>query len=93
MPNAKYISGRTFEYKVKSFLEGQGYFVVRSAGSHSPVDLVAVDSLGQVLFVQCKLKGAMTKKEQKDFAGFTNKYNCTPIFAYKVGRTMELEKL
>jgi len=37
-----YKRGRDFEYRVKRRLEGCGFFVIRSAGSHSPVDLVAV---------------------------------------------------
>lgn len=38
----RYERGRNKEYQVKGKLEKRGYFVIRSAGSHSPCDLVAV---------------------------------------------------
>jgi hypothetical protein len=40
--NIRYIKGRRLEYKVKKELEKNGYIVIRSAGSHSPFDLVAL---------------------------------------------------
>ena len=42
MPNRNYIRGRQHEYDVKTLLEKAGYTVVRSAGSHSLFDLVAI---------------------------------------------------
>lgn len=61
MPNKNYISGRNFEYRVKKYLEKEGWFVVRTAGSHSPVDLVAF-SLAP-LFIQCKNYDYPTRNE------------------------------
>ena len=37
-----YQRGRTAEYRSKKWLENEGYLVVRSAGSHGPIDLVAI---------------------------------------------------
>jgi len=58
MPNKNYISGRRFEYKVKKFYERIGFFVVRTAGSHSPIDLIAFRKNGtrKPIFIQCKYK-------------------------------------
>ena len=60
MPNKNYKRGRTLEYDVKALLEQGGYTVVRSAGSHSPFDLVAVkETAGQVKeiwLLQCKVE-------------------------------------
>jgi Holliday junction resolvase len=39
---ANYIIGARSEYAVKAVFEKEGYFVFRSAGSHSPCDLIAV---------------------------------------------------
>lgn len=50
-----YKKGRQFEYRVKRDLEQKGYFVIRSAGSHSPFDLIAFSQEG-VLFIQCKTR-------------------------------------
>ena len=48
-----YTRGRAFEYRVRSRLEQQGYVVFRTAGSRSPIDLLAFRD-GHALFVQCK---------------------------------------
>jgi len=37
-----YRKGASLEYKVKAELEKQGFFVIRSAGSHGLADLVAI---------------------------------------------------
>ena len=72
MPNKNYINGRAKEYRVKKQLESEGWFCVRSAGSHSIVDIVAIKAspfggfifegrrIGEYLhvrFIQCKPKG------------------------------------
>ena len=44
-------------------LEAQGYFVVRSAGSHGPCDLVALGPAG-ISLVQCKLDGKLSAKDK-----------------------------
>jgi len=48
-----YGRGREAEYRVRDRLRDDGYFVVKSGGSKTPVDLVAIKP-GQVLFVQVK---------------------------------------
>lgn len=50
-----YDSGRRLEYKVRDDLRENGYEVIRSAGSKSPVDLLAFKRR-QVLLVQVKNK-------------------------------------
>lgn len=53
---SQYRRGVRLEYAAKRLLEGLGYLVVRSAGSHGPVDLVAI-GLNDVLAIQIKSKG------------------------------------
>lgn len=70
MPNKNYVSGRAFEYRVKRYLEKKGYYVLRTAGSKSAFDLVAIPMLDKVpflvvpdvLFIQCKHGQSVTKK-------------------------------
>jgi Holliday junction resolvase len=50
---SNYRAGADLERAARKVLEENGYFVVRSAGSKGPVDLVAFKP-GEVLFVQCK---------------------------------------
>jgi len=48
-----YLKGRRAEYRAATDLERAGYLVIRSSGSHSPVDLVAVGPSG-VRLIQVK---------------------------------------
>lgn len=77
-----YERGRAFEYRVKQYLEKQGYFVVRSAGSHFP-DLIAVKH-GKVLAIEVKRNkpspSVLQEVEQK--AKELMKYGITPCLAY-----------
>lgn len=46
MPNLSYQRGANRERKIKADLEGEGYaLVVRTAGSHSPVDVIAIKEM------------------------------------------------
>jgi Holliday junction resolvase len=49
----QYRKGREREYRTMRLLESAGYQAFRMAGSHSPVDVIAVDALG-VRLVQVK---------------------------------------
>lgn len=62
----QYSRGRAFEYKVVKYLKDSGNYdlVVRSAGSHSAADIIAVDPWrDRVLLVSCK-KAAYWPKEE-----------------------------
>ena len=43
MPNRKYQKGYRFENKLVNLHKGEDKIAFRSAGSHSPVDVVAID--------------------------------------------------
>jgi Holliday junction resolvase-like predicted endonuclease len=57
----RYHKGRSFEYQVKRWLEDKGYLVLRTAGSHGFADLIAIGSLGEVIFFQLSYKFEKTK--------------------------------
>jgi hypothetical protein len=49
MPNLAYQRGYNRERKIKQELEGEGYaLVVRTAGSHSPVDVIAIKEMAVI---------------------------------------------
>jgi len=56
MPNKNYVNGRNKEYKVCKQLKENGFDIAqRSAGSHSPIDIFAINRLTRVVkFIQCK---------------------------------------
>ena len=53
MANKNYVSGRRFEYTIKKALEKLGWIAIRSAGSHSPFDIIAIKG-GRILLLQLK---------------------------------------
>ena len=56
MPNKNYVRGRNKEYRICKELRDAGYTIVqRTAGSHSPFDVIAVHKENRsILFVQAK---------------------------------------
>lgn len=67
MPNKNYLRGRRFEYEIIHKLTADGYTCVRSAGSKSPVDIVAINE-EEVLLVQAKTGSTgLTASERKTF--------------------------
>jgi Holliday junction resolvase len=55
MPNKNYIKGRRKEYALKKLYEAKGWIVIRSAGSHSFADLIAIEPYEKVIrFIQVK---------------------------------------
>jgi hypothetical protein len=55
MPNSNYIRGRKKEYRVMNDERKLGNLVLRSAGSHSPIDVVSIDVSSRVIkLIQCK---------------------------------------
>ena len=82
----KYTKGRALEYKVKKLLEAQGWYVVRSAGSHGAADLIAFQCKGEgsmILAIQCKLS-KIWKSEREAFAkSFALQPGVTPCIATK----------
>lgn len=86
MPNKNYINGRNFEYKVKKIWEDQGYYVIRSAGSHGIADLVALDFDGQytsVVLIQCKTRGVISKKDKEELLELCSHLGCRGYLAYR----------
>jgi len=50
MPNKNYVKGRKKEYKICSRLKEEGFDIVqRTAGSHSPVDIIAINKKLRVI--------------------------------------------
>lgn len=79
-----YQNGAAFERQCKRDLEASGYAVVRSAGSHSPADLVALRKGGGTLGIQCKRNGRLDPDEWNEFVGWCASAGIAPILAEKV---------
>jgi predicted RNA binding protein YcfA (HicA-like mRNA interferase family) len=42
MPNKRYISGRNMEYRIINKLKKNNWLTIRTSGSHSPFDIIAI---------------------------------------------------
>ena len=56
MPNKNYVKGRNKEYRICKELRERGFDIAqRSAGSHSPIDIFAINKKSKtILFIQSK---------------------------------------
>lgn len=91
--STRYRLGRAVEYRVRDALIKQGYYVMRSPASKSPIDLVAIKP-GQVLFIQCKRGGALPPAEWNAIYDLATSSGAIPILAeYPYPRTIRYWRL
>ena len=76
-----YARGRALEYRVRDILLGLDYLVLRSAGSHTPVDLIAINRDGGVLFVQCQRRKWMSKAKAGELVRHARRVRVTAVLA------------
>ncbi len=93
MPNKQYKKGTNFEYKVKKYYEKQGAFVFRSAGSHSPLDLLIFYPGGTIMGIQCKIKGNLLKYEEEELQELKYKYSIPILIASKDKKQIALRTI
>ena len=87
-----YSKGRSFEYRVKRALQDQGWLVFRTAGSHSPADLIAMRT-GEIWFIQCRLSGYLLPIERVGFIEIAKEQGVVPMLAYREGRKLILKEV
>ena len=63
-----YKKGRKYEYELVKEARENGQIAFRSAGSHSPIDVVVIDEQYKIIyFIQCKNSKTSYKKLAKKF--------------------------
>ena len=67
MPNKNYRKGYQKEHRTKHKLLAEGFDIAqRTAGSHSPFDVIAIDKICKVIkLVQCKPKSMSENAKRK----------------------------
>lgn len=66
MPNKNYIKGVRKERKIVNEARDKGLIAFRSAGSHSPIDVVVIDKRNKLIkLIQCKPDDMNSNKKQK----------------------------
>jgi len=78
----RYAKGRALEYECKQVLESLGYVVIRSAGSHSPADLVACRD-GKIAFIQVQSDSHLPRSKEDALKAFAKRAGAIAYFAYK----------
>ena len=89
---SNYDIGRKFEGRVKRHYESEGWFVIRSAGSHSLIDLVALRS-GEVVLIQCKTDGVLSPLEREQLRTLASVSLCQVVMISREGRRMVSEDI
>jgi len=89
----KYQKGANFERQVMNHLIEKGADVTRSAGSHTPKDVVAVFPGPIVYYIQCKTDGNLNAKERKGLLSLEKTHNIIPMLAYKEKGGIVLENI
>jgi len=80
MSSANYRRGADLERAAKHYLEDNGYYVIKSAGSKGIADLVGIKP-GEILYVQCKLDGYLTPAERVSFRQAALASGAVPVVA------------
>ena len=86
-----YHRGRQFEYRVRDLYKKHGWYVLRSAGSKTVTDLVAISKgARQIHFIQCKADGRVSIHEIENLIYTAITYNAVPVLATKKNRKVNL---
>lgn len=80
--STRYARGRDFEYRVLKDMQGHGFVALRSPASKSPADVYCF-AKGMLVFVQCKLHGAMGAEEWNSFFDYAESVGALPVMAEK----------
>lgn len=77
MPNSNYRKGYLRERRTMALLEAAGYTAFRTAGSHGPVDVIAISPLGMRLAQIKSGKANVTPAEREALRNLPRPSNAT----------------
>ena len=89
---SKYSVGANFERKLVKTLEADGYFCIRSAGSHSPVD-VASFKLGEVKLWQSQIQPYFPPAKREQLIEVARENNFQAWLAYREKRKLVMKQI
>ena len=87
-----YQRGRHFEYRVRQHFIKEGYIVLRSAGSHTFSDLLAMKG-GEILLIQCKTDGYLPAPQREALLDAARENCCQAWLARKEKGKLRLVRL
>ena len=81
MPNSNYVKGVKKERFFVNRAKSEGKISFRSAGSHSPIDVVIIDlQARRIEFLQCKPESMSNSKKEKleqELKNLNNEFSCS----------------
>ncbi len=85
--------GEAFEFEVLAEYRGKSDFAIRSAGSHSLIDIVARQA-GKLIYINCKKNGYREQGELKELSKLKAKLvkNELIVLANRIGGKIQYEK-
>ena len=87
-----YRKGASFENLVKDILINDGWLAIRSAGSHSIIDVLAINA-NEKWIIQCRTSGNLSGNERKELITLAEKHKATPVLAYKSKGNIVFEEI
>lgn len=81
--------GMDFEFEVRDDMKHHEYIAMRTPVSKSPADVYAF-KYGELVFIQCRISGALQPLEWNVFFDYCNSVGATPILAQK-GKNASIE--
>jgi len=90
--NRNYQKGYRFERRIFSYFSNNGFYCVRSAGSHGVFDILAVYR-GRIFGVQCKYDGRITKRERERITETAAEHEIIPLLAFVKNRRTWIKRL
>ena len=85
----QYEKGARFERRIKKHFEALGWICFRSAGSHSPADLICIRK-GETLLIQCQTEKYFPPAKKAQLIELANENVCQYCFAWRNGKKIEL---
>lgn len=87
-----YRKGANFENLVKDILTEDGWLAIRSAGSHSIIDVLAI-KVDDKWLIQCRTTGNLSGDERQELIALAKKHKATPILAYRSKGSIIFEEI
>lgn len=89
---SNYSRGANFERRVRRHLEDRGWVVFRSAGSHSPADLIALKA-GEVMLVQVQIDKWLSSSKKSALELLGQELRVEIAFAWREGKELKMAVL
>jgi len=93
MAHKGYEIGARFERRVQRYYEDDGYFVIRSAGSHSLLDLVCGKEGEPTIGIQCRVNGNLTEDEKRALSELGKRTGWMMKLAYRQDKELWFRNL